>query len=90
MTTTLIYHEGTGTIINAQECVFVDVPDTVEFSGDDYFDDAIIEQLADEVGRPVIDHWARRLESLGILKQVEDFVVSLCEDLDIDIHNDPF
>lgn len=54
MTITLLYHPGTGTVINPKECVLVDVPDDIEFTGDDYFDGVIIEQLADEVGRPVI------------------------------------
>lgn len=51
---TLLYHPGTGTVINPKECVLIDVPDDIEFTGDDYFDGVIIDQLADEVGRPVI------------------------------------
>ena len=51
---TLLYHPGTGTVINPKECVLIDVPDNIEFTGDDYFDGVIIDQLADEVGRPVI------------------------------------
>jgi hypothetical protein len=55
MTTyTYIYHEGTGTIIDASECVLVDVPDDLDMTGDDYFDDEVVERLADEIGRPVI------------------------------------
>lgn len=54
MTITLLYHPGTGTVINPKECVLVDVPEGVEFTGDDYFDEVIIERLAEEVGRPVI------------------------------------
>lgn len=52
--TTYIYHEGTGTIIDANECVLVDVPDDLDMTGDDYFDDEVVERLADEIGRPVI------------------------------------
>lgn len=51
--TTYIYHEGTGTIIDANECVLVDVPDDLDMTGDDYFDDEVVERLADEIGRPI-------------------------------------
>jgi hypothetical protein len=51
--TTYIYHEGTGTIIDASECVLVDVPDDLDMTGDDYFDDEVVERLADEIGRPI-------------------------------------
>lgn len=54
--TTYIVHEGTGTIISADECLIVDVPDTVldtlvKDGGDDYFDDEVIITLARDTGR---------------------------------------
>jgi hypothetical protein len=53
--TTYIVHEGTGTIIDASECVLVDVPQVTldTLTGDDYFDDEVITGLASEIGRPV-------------------------------------
>ena len=53
--TTYIYHEGTGTIIDASECVLVDVPQVTldTLTGDDYVDDEVIAGLASEIGRPV-------------------------------------
>lgn len=58
MTTTYIVHIGTGTIISADECVIVDVPDEVtdeitEHGGDDYFDEADLLALAEENGKPI-------------------------------------
>lgn len=90
MTITLLYHPGTGTVINPNECVLVDVPEGIEFTGDDYIDGPIVDQLADEIGRPVLDTWAERLNALGILDQVEEFVEQLCVALDIDPNADPF
>lgn len=95
MTITLLYHPGTGTVINPNECVLVDVPEGVEFTGDDYIDGPIVDQLADEIGRPVPTHvinsdWAERLGALGILDQVEQFIEQLCVHLDIDPNADPF
>jgi len=53
--TTYIVHQGTGTIIDASECVLVDVPQVTldTLTGDDYFDDEVITGLASEIGRPV-------------------------------------
>jgi hypothetical protein len=54
VTTTYVYHEGTGTIIDADECVLVEVPNDLDMTGDDYFDDWIVSQLAEVSGRPVL------------------------------------
>jgi hypothetical protein len=54
VTTTYVYHEGTGTIIDADECVLVEVPDDLDMTGDDYFDDEIVGRLAEVSGRPVL------------------------------------
>ena len=48
-----IVHGGTGTVVNADECVIVNVPDAVleAMSGDDYFDDAQVLSMALVAGR---------------------------------------
>jgi hypothetical protein len=53
--TTYIYHEGTGTIIDASECVLVDVPQVTldTLTGDDFFDDEVVAGLASDIGRPI-------------------------------------
>lgn len=53
-----IVHIGTGTVIDADECVMVDVPDDVieemtKHGGDDYFDDQRICELAEVNGEPI-------------------------------------
>jgi len=50
-----IVHEGTGTIISADECVIVSVPREIldAMSGDDYFDDQQVLDLAVEAGKPI-------------------------------------
>ena len=53
MPTTLLYHPGTGTVINPKECVLVDVPDDIEFTGDDSIDGPIVARLAFALGRRV-------------------------------------
>lgn len=58
MSMTYIVHIGTGTIIAADECLIVAVPDEVtdeitEHGGDDYFDDSLIISLAQDNGKPI-------------------------------------
>lgn len=58
MSMTYIVHIGTGTIIAADECLIVDIPDEVtdeltEHGGDDYFDDNLIISLAQDNGKPI-------------------------------------
>lgn len=55
MNATYIVHPGTGTVISADECVIVNVPDEVltATSGDDYFDDDDICEYAEEHGKPI-------------------------------------
>lgn len=53
-----IVHLGTGTVIDADECVIVDLPEDViaemtEHGGDDYFDDNRICELAEANGDPI-------------------------------------
>lgn len=50
-----IVHPGTGTVIAVDECVIVTVPSEVtdSLSGDDYFDDERICELAEEIGKPI-------------------------------------
>jgi hypothetical protein len=50
-----IVHPGTGTVIAVDECVIVTVPSEVtdSLSGDDYFDDERICELAEEQGKPI-------------------------------------
>lgn len=50
-----IVHHGTGTIIGADECVIVDVPNDMAdaMSGDDYFDDQQVLDLAHEIGQAI-------------------------------------
>lgn len=55
---TYVVHVGTGTIISADECVIVTLKDEMvteitEHGGDDYFDEARIVELAEEVGTPL-------------------------------------
>ncbi len=40
-----------------------------------------------EATQEMIDayEWRLRLENLGILEQVEDFIVEICEDLEIEV-----
>lgn len=52
--TQYIVHKGTGTIIAVDECVIVDIPDEIEMTGDDYFDDLKVLDLAVEAGTPVV------------------------------------
>ena len=56
--TKYIVHKGTGTIIAVDECVIVDVPESVldeivESGGDDYFEDEVILDLAVSNGVPI-------------------------------------
>lgn len=56
--TKYIVHKGTGTIIAVDECVIVDVSESVlkeiaESGGDDYFDDEVILALAVLEGAPI-------------------------------------
>ena len=51
----LIVHAGTGTIVDASECVLVDTDlfddhDMARLSGDDYFDDSVIVEIAERCG----------------------------------------
>jgi hypothetical protein len=50
-----VVHVGTGTVISADECVIVGVPDEMleSMSGDDYFDDSDVISLAEDNGKPV-------------------------------------
>ena len=50
-----IVHAGTGTVISADECVIVNVPDEMleAMSGDEYFDDSGVVSLAEENGRGI-------------------------------------
>lgn len=50
-----IVHHGTGTIISADECVIVNVTDEMAdaMSGDDYFDDQLVLDLAHETGQAI-------------------------------------
>ena len=55
---TYVVHVGTGTIISADECVTVTLTDEManeitEHGGDDYFDEARILELAEEIGTPL-------------------------------------
>ena len=56
----LIVHTGTGTIVDASECVLVDTDlfddhDMARLSGDDYFDDSVIVEIAERCGVAVPD-----------------------------------
>lgn len=56
--TKLIVHIGTGTIIDASECVVVDTDlfdneDKARLTGDDYFDDSAVCDIAERLGTPV-------------------------------------
>lgn len=56
--TKLIVHIGTGTIIDASECVVVDTDlfdneDKARLTGDDYFDDSAVCDFAERLGTPV-------------------------------------
>ncbi len=56
--TKLIVHIGTGTIIDADECVIVDTDkfddhDEARMSGDDYFDDTAVVEIAERIGKPL-------------------------------------
>lgn len=53
---TYIVHQGTGTIIDADECVVVKLSDAMldTMSGDDYFDDTEVLRLAAVVGQPCV------------------------------------
>jgi len=51
----LIVHTGTDTILDAAECVIVDTDllddhDMARLSGDDYFDDSVIVEIAERCG----------------------------------------
>ena len=53
-----IVHLGTETIIDASECVILDMDDLddhdeARITGDDYFDDGVVCELAERLGRPV-------------------------------------
>lgn len=50
-----IVHQGTGTVIAADECIIVDVPNVLleTLSGDDYFDEVRICEYADTHGKPI-------------------------------------
>lgn len=53
-----IVHLGTETIIDASECVIIDMDDLddhdeARITGDDYFDDGVVCELAERLGRPV-------------------------------------
>ncbi len=54
--TMFIVHRGTATVINAHECAIVDISDEVldSMTGDDYFDDQVVLDLAEQNGRPVV------------------------------------
>ena len=57
----LIVHTGTDTIIDASECVLVDTDlfddhDMARLSGDDYFDDSVIVEIAERCGVAVDIH----------------------------------
>lgn len=56
--TKLIIHIGTGTIIDASECVIVDTDkfddhDNARITGDDYFDDSFVIEFAERLGAPL-------------------------------------
>lgn len=56
--TKLIVHIGTGTIIDADECVIVDTDkfddhDDARITGDDYFDDSVVVEIAERIGTPI-------------------------------------
>jgi hypothetical protein len=56
--TKLIVHIGTGTIIDADECVIVDTDkfddhDDARITGDDYFDDSVVVEIAERIGKPL-------------------------------------
>jgi hypothetical protein len=56
--TKLVVHIGTGTIIDADECVIVDTDkfddhDEARMSGDDYFDDSVVVEIAGRLGKPL-------------------------------------
>lgn len=56
--TKFIVHTGTGTIIDASECVIIDTEDfsgsfTDTLTGDEYFDDGTVCEYAEEHGKPV-------------------------------------
>ena len=56
--TKLVVHIGTGTIIDADECVIVDTDkfddhDEARMSGDDYFDDSVVVEIAERIGTPL-------------------------------------
>jgi len=57
----LVVHPGTGTIIDADECVFLDTDiDLTEeehelLTGDDYFDDIAICDIAEALGKKLTD-----------------------------------
>jgi hypothetical protein len=56
--TKLVVHIGTGTIIDADECVIVDTDkfddhDEARMSGDDYFDDTAVVEIAERIGTPL-------------------------------------
>lgn len=59
MTLFLIVHPGTETILNAHECFIVDIDslddhDTAQLTGDDYFDDGVMVEIAKRCGRAVV------------------------------------
>lgn len=56
--TKLVVHIGTGTIIDADECVIVDTDkfddhDEARITGDDYFDDSVVVEIAERIGTPL-------------------------------------
>jgi hypothetical protein len=56
----LIVHAGTGTILDASECVVVDADyfddhDMARLSGDDYFDDDVVVEIAERCGVAIPD-----------------------------------
>ena len=56
--TKFIVHAGTGTIIEASECLIFDIEkmtdaEQAQLTGDDYFDDGYVVSLAEQYGVPV-------------------------------------
>jgi hypothetical protein len=90
----LVVHAGTGTILDASECVLVDTDlfddhDMARLSGDDYFDDGVVVEIAERCGVavPSVADSARWLAFVGgkstsraqLRELLESFICPSCE-----------
>lgn len=84
----LIVHIGTGTIVDAAECVLVDTDqfddhDMARLSGDDYFDDGVVVEIAERCGVAVDIHEQILRAISGALLRHRDEDVSDGETVDM-------